>query len=175
MPNVDVLSAYLLSAMTSWVPLEQHRYYETAAETDARYRAIAQDIAVVALDPEEAPLFAGDDGRAKTALLLASVASFESTFNGKVDDCRVSGDAGKAHGLWQTHASKAQVCADRLAAARIALRMVRDSFTQCRAQNLSDKLSHFTDGVCKHTWARSRQRVDRAVRYWSAHRLGPGT
>jgi hypothetical protein len=169
MPTLEALTAYLLSAMTSWVPVDQHRYYETAAETEDRYRAIAQDIALVALDPEEAPLFAGDEGRAKTALLLASVASFESTFNGKVDDCRVSGDGGRAHGLWQTHAPKAQVCADRLAAARIALRMVRDSFTQCRAQSLPDKLSHFTDGFCKHDWGRSRLRVERATKYWSAH------
>jgi hypothetical protein len=169
MSELERLAAYLLSAMNSWVPPAQHAYYETPDDTAGRYASIAGDIAEVALDPAEEPVFAGDDGRYKTALLLASIASYESSFRARVDDCRVAGDNGRAHGLWQTHAPKDAVCTDRRQAARIALEMVRASFAECRALDFADRLSLYTDGACKHDWNRSRYRVWRAVRWWTHH------
>ena len=42
--------------MTAWVPVEQHAWQESRARTEARYRAIAEDIEAVALDPDEPPI-----------------------------------------------------------------------------------------------------------------------
>ena len=79
------VAAWIYLAMSLWVhPRDQdeHRYYE-----------IAHDIVAAA---EEHPLYTGPDAVAKTALLIASVASFESQFRADVDDGRVTGDKGAA-------------------------------------------------------------------------------
>ena len=69
---------WLVAAMFAWTP---------AHEVDrARFTEIASDIAAVVYDPEEEPLFSGEDGRAKTALLLASIAAHESTFREDVEN-----------------------------------------------------------------------------------------
>ena len=163
MPIVG-LAAYLASAMAAWVPMAEHAWVERADVTSLRYASIAETIASVVT--EEPPVYDGDDAQARvrTALLLAALASYESHYAARVDDCRVS--KGGALGLWQTVAPRAKVCGDRASAARVALAMIRQSWTECRANAELDRLSFYTDGVCHPSWGRSRWRVGRGERYW---------
>jgi hypothetical protein len=103
---LKALSSYLLAAMTAWMPMKNHARSEAPEVTEARYQQIAEDVALIALDPDEAPLFQGEDGRVKTALLLLSVALHESGFRGDVDAGRCKPyecDHGKAFSMWQLH------------------------------------------------------------------------
>jgi hypothetical protein len=100
------LTTYLLTAMLAWVPAKAHQARETADATQARYASIASDVAIVASDPAEPPLFQGSDGRVRTALLLLSVAYWESAFRPDVDGGRCKPpecDNGHAFTLWQLH------------------------------------------------------------------------
>lgn len=71
------LVIYLVKFMTDTIPMQQH-IGEDPAIVQARYRQHAENIVEVALDPAEKPLFAGDQGRVKTALAIASIETFES-------------------------------------------------------------------------------------------------
>lgn len=71
------LITYLMRFMTETIPYNQH-VGEDPSEVAARYQQHATNIAEVALDPTEKPLFAGDNGRVKTALAIASIETFES-------------------------------------------------------------------------------------------------
>ena len=100
------LTSYLLSAMLSWMPARNHANREALEATVARYEAIAEDVATVVLDPAEPPLFQGEGGRVKSALLLLSVAFWESGFRPDVDrgQCKPPEcDNGAAFSLWQLH------------------------------------------------------------------------
>jgi len=59
---MNPLIAYLLAAIVTWSPPADHDYYERREETLERYASIAGDVAAVALDPAEAPLFGGPRG-----------------------------------------------------------------------------------------------------------------
>lgn len=168
---IELLATYIFAAMISWVPIDNHTFYEKPEITVARYHDIANSIVEVALDPEIEPLFAGEDGRIKTALLLASVASSEGFFRKDIDTCKIGGDHGLAWGLWQTHASKKLVCSNRKAAIIIALDMMRQSFTACKKFEVSDRMSVYTDGQCHANWKRSRFKMNRATSYLSNHKL----
>lgn len=103
---IKALTSYLLAAMTAWMPIRNHAHNEASEVTEARYEQIAADVAQIALDPDETPLFQGEDGRVKTALLLLSVALHESGFRGNVDagKCKpYECDHGKAFSIWQLH------------------------------------------------------------------------
>jgi hypothetical protein len=167
---MNALVSYIFAAMIYWVPMTDHAYYEKPEVTQARYTEIATTIAEVALDPNTVPLFEGDDGRVKTALLLASVASSEGFFRKDVDSCKVGGDNGLAWGLWQTHANKKKVCSDRKVAATIALDMMRNSLQSCKSFNLMDRMSVYTDGSCHANWQRSRFKMGRAITWYSKHK-----
>lgn len=162
---LEILTNYILAAMISWVPLNQHNHLEEEEVTSQRYHDIAETIAEVSLDPTLEPLFEGEDGRVKTALLLASVASSESNFQNDVDTCHRGGDLGLAWGLWQTHAPKILVCSDRKVAVKIALEMMRYSFQHCHHLALDDRMSIYTDGKCHKNWRRSKFKVNRAISY----------
>jgi len=136
---IESLTVYVLAAILAWT-----RPHPSAAEVD-RLTGIAQDIAAVSLSEE--PLFKSDESRAKTAILLASVARYESDFAPWVDaglcndlewrrsaegkavhrgsDC----DGGHAFSLWQIHAGQAgqALIADRQAAIREAVARMRVS------------------------------------------------
>ena len=56
---------WLVAAMFAWAPARQSER--------ARYTEIASDLVTVVYDSDESPLFAGDGGRARTALVLASI------------------------------------------------------------------------------------------------------
>jgi hypothetical protein len=168
---IELLATYIFTAMASWVPISDHTYYEKPEITTVRYHEIANTIAEVALEPETKPIFEGDDGRIKTALILASIASSEGFFRQDVDNCKVGGDNNQAWGLWQTHASKKQVCSSRTVAAHIALDMIHTSFMECKNFKVMDRLSIYTDGKCHDNWGRSRYKMFRAMDYLSKHKL----
>ena len=164
------LATYLVAAMHAWAPVEQHSYIEGAAVTEARYAAIASDVADVALDPHEAPLFAGDDGRARTAVLLLAVASLESGgFRSDVVWCHASGDHGRAWGPWQSHRSRARACSSVQEAARVALEQMRESFVACERNEPAVWLAAYTSGSCSRGWLQARHRWERAAGWMAAH------
>lgn len=167
--NMNIFVSYILAAMVSWVPISDHAYYEKAEITTARYNEIATTIVEATMDPNRAPLFEGDDGRIKTALLMASIASSEGFFRKDIDTCTKGGDNGLAWGLWQTHANKKIVCSNRAAAINIALDMVKNSMTTCQGLPLLDRMSVYTDGACHINWSRSRFKMHRAMSWHTKH------
>jgi len=167
------LVIYLTTAMSAWVPMPNHGYYEGLGMTQIRYSEIATTIAVAVLDENQTPIFNDEDdlsNRVKTGLLLASIAAYESSFKKDVDSCKEGGDHGLAWGIWQTHANKNKVCADRAVAVQVALRMIETSFRNCKNRNINDRLSIYTDGICHTNWRRSRSRVERALSWHKKHK-----
>lgn len=168
------MTLWLVGAMMAWVP--------TLRPTEsARYADIARDIATVALDPAEEPAFAGADGRARTALLLASIASFESGYRADVDDGRVKGDHGTSVCLMQVRVfgktkegwTAKDLTEDRQKCFRVALRLVRTSFEWCKARVLEDRLAGYTVGSCREGEPLARARFGRAKTYWSKNPFVP--
>lgn len=83
--DLTLITVWLVAAINAWAPFR--------AETSAAHRAaVAADVAAIAYDPAEPPLFAGPDGRAKTALLIASVTFFESQYREDIDAGRCRKD-----------------------------------------------------------------------------------
>lgn len=107
------LEAYVLDAMRTWAPPA------TMIDRDTRhYAGIARDIVDVVQD--ERPAWADDHTKAKTAILLAAIAYWESHFWRHVDDGTCNDpiaakkafaliartgncDGGWAYSLWQVH------------------------------------------------------------------------
>jgi hypothetical protein len=95
--------------------------------------------------------------------LLIVTAAEESRFDREVLECRRKGDNGKAVGPWQTQvfgAKRRKACGSIVSAARIALAMMRASFTGCPGAPLRDGLATYASGRCdkgrrisRHRWA----------------------
>ena len=163
----DVLWPWVLTAMVTWAPPR------TDADL-ARYKSIASDIETVAYDPSEEPIVAGPDGRARTALLLASTAYDESFFRADVDDGSARGDGGRSVCVMQVWVNEGrtregwtapELIADREKCVRAALHIVRGSMAWCRwSRGLSggDLLGGYTHGKCVHPNAIGRARWARA-------------
>ena len=161
--------SWLVAAMFAWTP---------AKEVDrARYTEIASDLAAVVYDPAEQPLYSGADGRARTALLLASIAAHESTFREDVEDGRVRGDGGTSWCFMQLHigAGKtvegwtgADVTSDRKLCFRAALHIAKSSFQMCNSLPPNERLSAYATGHCC-TNPESRVMTSRATAYSSHH------
>ena len=133
-------------------------------EERARVSALASTINDVANDPNEAPIFSGAMARERTALLLASIASYESNFRADVVDGRTRGDKGRSVCMMQVRfpdrhhrivltasgyrwsfdegLSADDLAADPRACVRVAIRMARQSFAACRS------LAAYTRGKC---------------------------
>jgi hypothetical protein len=170
------LATYIFSAMISWVPLSNHIFTgESVENITARYELIAETVEKTALDPNREPLIVGEDGRIKTALLLASIASFESQYGRDVVSCKRVGDNGVAYGPWQTHIynknEAKKDCTDLNVMISLAYDMIRSSFDHCQGVVLADKLTIYTSGGrCTHERGQaSRYRVNRAMYYYSQH------
>lgn len=168
---MTLLAKYLLVFFQSAVPVTNHSFYEKVEVTQARYESIADTIAAVAI---EAPVFKDDVSGVKTALLLGSIATFESSLRADIDTCAKGGDidkAGVTHAwtLWQLHAPKEKACASRLAGARMARETIRISFKACAKEEMLDRLSGYTDGACHSKWNRSRHRMFRAMNWLEKH------
>jgi hypothetical protein len=172
---VEHLASWVLAAMMTWVPLQQ-----SDAEL-ARYDAMAHDFAAVALDSSEEPPFSGDLGRAKTALLMASIASFESGYRADVDDGRTTGDHGHSYCIMQVQVigktregwTGQDLTSDRKKCIRVALRHIRESFRWCQASAQEDRLAGYTVGSCKPNERFSRDRMLRAKWFWNKSPFDP--
>ena len=161
---VDVLWPWVLSAMVAWAPPKTPDDLE-------RYKSIASDIEAVAYDPIERPIVTGPEGRARTALLLASTAYDESYYRQDVDDGRARGDAGRSvcvmqiwvgSGRTQEGWSAEDLVSDRLKCVRAALHIVHGSMAWCRRLSGGDLLGGYTHGRCvapnrigRGRWARA--------------------
>lgn len=145
--------AWVLSLM---IAMQPH------APWSSTYPATAQAIADVVTAEE--PLFAGSDGRERTAAVLVSLAWFESTFKpGAV------GDHGRSHGLYQVQ-GKGELT-DPVEATRAALAMVRASFRVCRARPVNEWLGWYAGGGpdCTRGLRESRHRMARALWIFAKH------
>lgn len=155
---MTALIHYLVAFMLSCSPVKDHRYTGATDEyTLVRYESIAADIAGVALDPDEPALFDGPTGRVKTALLMTSIASFESGgFREDVDTLKVLGDGGAARCLLQIHPWIGEKIVDRASCLRSGLRHLRESYRLCHS------LSGYTVGHCEKGEPKALKRFNRA-------------
>ena len=162
---MNPLTTYILAFMLARAPVESHRFTgATDAQTTARYAGIAADIADVSMDPEEPPVFSGDDGRVKTAMLLASITLFESGgYRADVDELRHRGDGGQAVCLAQIHPWKGERIVDRPSCLRAALRHLRSSFASCHS------MSGYTVGRCEEHEPKAELRIRTAIRWLDHH------
>jgi hypothetical protein len=145
--------------MTTWVPPAHD------ADLD-RYVAIADDVVRAA---KESPIFPDDEKGERTAIYLAAISSYESSFEPDVDAFVKRGDHGRAWGLLQVHLLPGEQCKTRLDCLRIGRERVRLSFRLCRRLPVDERLSHFMTGRCQ-TNADSRYRLFRASRAWKLSR-----
>ena len=175
--TISALATYLVAAMTTWVPPKSHP--EGASIATERYRSIATDIATLAMDENEKPVFAGDNGRVQTALLMAAIASYESGYRADVDEGRVRGDHGRSWCIMQVHVVgtthegfRGADLVNRSNCLASALHLMQESFTICRGQKVEDRLSLYTVGACKEE-RKAEWRTLRAVRWFHAHAPPP--
>lgn len=175
---MESLASYLVVAMLAWVPVHAHAPLESREHVLARYESIANDVATVALDDNETPLFEGPDGRTETALLMLAVASYESSFSKRVDEGIRRGDHGYSYCLMQIHIGPGatregwngrQLIEDRKLCFRAALHILQASFTACRKLPVDDRLSAYASGHCFADAMISRSRVGRARAWWESH------
>lgn len=155
MPLVLIVLAFLRAEVPPW----HHAWLnEPRAHTELRYFEIAQDIATAA---EEAPL---DGDVAWTALLLAETAAAESALRADVDECRRSGPGGRvrAWGTFGLARPRREVCANRLAAARLAREIIRDGWAACAARPERERLAYYLSGSCDRGVREARRRWYRA-------------
>jgi hypothetical protein len=179
---MNALVTYLLAAMMAWSPLADHEYYESREETFARYVAIAQSVAKVALDPAEPPLFGGPNARMETGLFMTSVAFYES--GGFRRDVELGlgkhgrGDSGRSWCLMQVNVGGGtteerwtgpELVNDREKCFRVGLHRIRQSFVHCKDRTFIDRLSGYTDGRCRDDANASHRRTKRAIEYWESH------
>lgn len=179
---MESLVSYLVAAMLAWVPAYVHGPTESPDQVRERYGSIARDLAAVALDENEPSLFNGADGRTETALLMLSVASFESSFSKRVDDGSRRGDRGHSYCLMQIHVGHGvtregwngqQLVEDRKLCFRAALHLLQTSFSVCRGLSIDDRLSAYASGHCFTDARVSRSRVGRARAWWESHTPPP--
>ena len=178
---MDGLVSYLVSAMLAWVPV----YAQTAESKEealARYESIAQDAAAVAFDDQERPLFAGPNGRTQTALLMLSIASYESSYRKTVDDGATQGDHGHSFCLMQIRVgagvtregwSGDDLIAERTRCFRAALHILHGSFNVCHTLPVEDRMSAYATGRCFENATVSRSRIGRARNWWQSHPAPP--
>jgi hypothetical protein len=139
-----MIESLILAAMTElYHPKHQQVSYlrETIEEAERRYEELAADIAEVAFDENEPPLFDGPAGREATALLLTAVAWHESGFRKDVETCHgplAKGDDGRSIGLFQIMRgsnrqgySAKQICSDRKLQVRLGLHVLRRAKERC--------------------------------------------
>ncbi|GAC1361726.1 MAG: hypothetical protein NVSMB47_14000 [Polyangiales bacterium] len=101
----------------------------------------------VAYADDEAPLFTGEDGRYKTALLLISIAHHESRWNPKA--LNPQGDAGimQTRSLWWEGHTRAEILADQELGFRLGLHALRSLKETCGGNALR-WLGAFASGKC---------------------------
>lgn len=161
---------------------------ENVKEHEARRAALVADLETVVNDPEEAPLFAGDDGRAKTALFVLAIWRGESNFDLRVQRYHCKGlpqgmcDGGRAWCMGQVHFDdgaanllpKGWVAADLEAdvkkCAKATLAVLRYSKKVCGHLKGPDQFAAYASGKCFPS-EKMRARYELAVAWLKAHPL----
>jgi len=161
---LEQLVNWLVASMLAWAPASTHAFTgETPGQTENRYEGIATSIAAVVLDEHETPLFEGTQGRAKTALLMVAIASFETGgFNKRIDTDVGTGDGLTAHCNMQIH----QSVHGALDCYRKSLAWLRSSFKDCARLPLTWRLSEYASGTCTLGHGASERRMKRAMKRW---------
>jgi len=168
---------------------------ETPAAYLARREAIARDIVAVAFDPSEAPVFDGANARADTALLMMSIAYFESGYDLGVDTGKIRGPQGEVctmqvmiDGAYRPGVgmvtregwTAAELIADRQKCDRAALHKLQASRAICsdakhpqnathKALSGADVFSIYTGGRCSDGSRYAAHRVGFARTWASSH------
>lgn len=96
----NAILSWLVSAMLAWTSTDHRPEHRATVERAAR------EIVDIAYSPSEPPIFAGESGRAKTALLLAAIGTLESGWREDVQAgrCRANEcDHGLAKCWMQVH------------------------------------------------------------------------
>jgi hypothetical protein len=182
---MEALVTYLVAAMVAWIPpraQELRNPPEPRADALARYESIARDLATVVEDESESALFGGRDARTQTALVMLSIASFESAYTREVDFGigRGVGDQGNSWCLMQLRIGRGttregwtghDLVEDRTKCFRAALHLLRGSFNSCQSLPLFDRLSAYATGRCERDLYKSQSRVSRAFGWWDRHKL----
>lgn len=153
------LAALALAALTRWSPVAEHAFYEPRAATEARYAAVAEDIAAVVAEADGHRV----EDEALETLTLASIAAAESHIARDVDECRRGGPSWT---IFQVSTHRHYACASRRNAARVALYRVRESFAVCARSPMADRLAFYTSGSCTRGHSASRYRAQRAIDAW---------
>lgn len=173
------LSAWLFARMVSAIPPGSHQNagsLESTAEHAARYRSIASDIATVALDSEEPPVFRG---RLGTAALLLSVSYFESAWRKDVDTGigkLARGDGGQSCTIYQLLVGRTRcepLLADRGLATREALHMIRRSALACSKLGPNAALNVYASGSCEGGEREGKLRIEKARKWLRENPLPP--
>jgi hypothetical protein len=138
------------------------------AETWADYVETAAALSIVVT--EEEPLFRGPYGRAKTAIVLLSLARHESAFRNNS-----MGDVGRSHCLMAVMTGvKGRVQEgtgedlrwDKIACFRAGLRIARQSFRACRYGRPEHRLAAYASGSCNRGLKASESRLGAAMALW---------
>ncbi len=97
--------AFLLAKAPPGRPVGYPAAKETPEETESRYKSIAEDLVAVVYDPDEVPIFDGEQGRAKTTAIMGGIAFYESAGFRKDVDLGIAptgrGDHGRSVCLMQ--------------------------------------------------------------------------
>jgi hypothetical protein len=184
--SFEALAAWILTVMLATVPPGRARFPEEAKETREagleRYEAIAQAIARVTLDPRESPLYAGEEGRAKTAALLLALSYHESSWRRDVD----YGLGNHAHGGGRYHCvlqvavdgttlegwNERDLVESRELCVRAALHILQRSRGGCREHGPDAWLRLYASGDCTRGRHAIRKRLD-TFRTWLAEHPFP--
>lgn len=206
---MKAITLWLLTATLSWfaVPAPTQRcpfskelelHGRDVAGYLAHRQSIVEDIAAVAYDEAEAPVFEAPDARAKTALFLASIARFESGYDLLVDRGEVVGPQGevcimqvmidaryvKGRGMETREGwNKADLVADRKKCIRAALHKLQVSRAICgnakdpqnaskKALTGADAFSIYTSGRCSEGSPYAKHRYEPAL-VWIAKSAAP--
>lgn len=203
--KAPVIVAWLLVASLAWfaAPAATQRcpfgsgpelHGESLADYRARREAIAAAAVAVALDPAEAPVFDGPEGRARTAALMMSIARFESGYCKRVDEGLQRGPGGEVcvmqvsldgyrKGVGAVTAegwSAADLISDRQKCMRAALHKIQASFRICgdasHPQNVTrralvgaDRLSLYTGTRCTEGSPFARHRYELGEAWYASH------
>lgn len=169
------LTNYLLSAMLTFAPVEQHRHFnpnnsyeDQDASNLARYQSIAEDVETVVY--EEEPIFKGPAGNVQTAVLLLAIGSFESGgYRADIDNMTKKGDKGFSKCFLQVWVRQGESLKNRKDCVRLAISRIKESFHSCPFLNKENRLAIYTSGSCDCGRIASRTRFNRAINWMKEH------
>ena len=148
--------------MSAWILLLMIGLQPSAPWRDT-YATTANAIARAA---EAEPLFAGEDGPARTAALLVSVAWFEGRYDPNAHNAKDPG--GGSFGMFQSSRKPIASVDDQVKHALAALRV---SFRECASRRSQDWVALYASGSCTNVGGQlaSRRRMGLAQRIFHDH------